>query len=130
MSNKLIKVVCAIININNKILAVQRSQTMNQPLKWEFPGGKIEPGESFEDCIKREIKEELNIEIVLLKRLSTINHDYPNFSIQLIPFQANYLKGNFVLKEHKQYKLLNKEELDSLDWADADLPIVKELQEL
>ena len=84
MSNKLIKVVCAIININNKILAVQRSQTMNQPLKWEFPGGKIEPGESFEDCIKREIKEELNIEIVLLKRLSTINHDYPNFSIQLI----------------------------------------------
>ena len=91
MKNETIAVVCAIIILNEKILAVQRSPQMSLPLKWEFPGGKIEENESEEDCIKREIKEELNIEILLLKKLSTAYCNYPNIDVQLIPFVAQYL---------------------------------------
>jgi 8-oxo-dGTP diphosphatase len=123
-------VVCAIITIDNKILVVQRNRTMTLPLKWEFPGGKIEPNETEEECITREIKEELNIEITLLKKLESSIYKYPTITIELIPFLANYEKGTINLKEHIQYKLLKKEELSSLDWAEADLPIVKELQQL
>ncbi len=128
MENKTIAVVCAIIIYNGKILAVQRGPTMSLPLKWEFPGGKIEKNETEEACIKREIKEELNIEILLLKKLSTSFYKYPNISIELIPFVAQYLSGDLVLKEHQNFQLLRISELNNLDWAEADLPIVKELQ--
>ena len=117
---------CAIINIKGKTLAVQRSEDMKLPLKWEFPGGKIEPGESEEDCIKREICEELNIEIRILKRLSPSSFDYGDFSIRLIPFLAEHIKGKIELKEHRKYLLLDKEELRGLDWAEADVAIVDE----
>ena len=80
--------------------------------------------------MKVEIEEELNIEVTLVKRLTSSFFEYPNIAIELIPFLANYEKGEIKLKEHKQYILLNKKELIRLDWADADLPIVKELQEL
>lgn len=125
----LLRVACAIILINDKILVVQRGEKMNLPLKWEFPGGKIEPNESEEECIRREIKEELTIEIVLLKKLSTTFFEYPNIKIELIPFVAQYLSGKLTLKEHKSYRLLTLSELSNLDWAEADLPIVKELQQ-
>ncbi len=82
--------------------------------------------ESEEDCIIREIKEELNIEIELISRLTPSNFDYPNFSIQLIPFTAKYLDGTIKLTEHKQYQFLKKDELIDLDWAEADIPILKE----
>lgn len=126
----IIKVVCAVININDKILIVQRSENMSLPLKWEFPGGKIERGETNEQCIKREIKEELNIEIEVVKKLTPTFFDYSSVSIELIPFLADYITGELELKEHKNYKLLNINELFGLDWAEADLPIVKELQQL
>jgi len=125
-----IKVACAIIAIDHKFLVVQRSESMNLPLKWEFPGGKIELNETEEECVLREIEEELNIEVTLVKRLTSSFFEYPNIAIELIPFLANYEKGEIKLKEHKQYILLNKKELIRLHWADADLPIVKELQEL
>jgi 8-oxo-dGTP diphosphatase len=128
--NKEIKVVCAVINFNDKILVVQRSEKMSLPLKWEFPGGKIEEGETDDQSIKREIKEELNIEIEVVKKLTPTFFDYPSVSIELIPFLANYITGKLELKEHKNYKLLNINELIGLDWAEADLPIVKELQQL
>lgn len=130
MENEIVSVACAIIIYNEKIIAVQRGPKMSLPLKWEFPGGKIEKNETEEACIKREIKEELNIEIVLLKKLSTSFYDYPNISIELIPFVAQYLSGDIVLKEHQSYQLLNLAELSNLDWAEADLPIVKELQSI
>ena len=123
---KTISVTCAIIHFDNKILAVQRSETMSLPLKWEFAGGKIEPGESDEDCIKREIFEELNIHIKVKRRLSPVLHQYPNFKINLIPFIAEYGSGELKLKEHSDYVLLDKDELYRLDWAEADLPVVKE----
>lgn len=124
MSN--LKVTCAIIIINKKTLVVQRSKEMSLPLKWEFPGGKIEDKESEIDCIKREIKEELNIEIEILNRLAPSIHKYPNFTIELIPFLCNYISGEINLKEHQQYLLLDKLDLIKLDWADADIPILKE----
>lgn len=125
-----IKVTCAIITIDNKILAVQRSRTMNLPMKWEFPGGKIEPGETEVDCLQREIKEELSIEIEVLERLTPSIHQYPTFTIELIPYTANYLSGNLKLKEHHKYLLLNRDELNTLDWAEADIPIVEEVMRL
>ena len=122
-----IKVTCAIITFQNKILAVQRSNRMSMPMKWEFPGGKIEAGETEIDCIKREIKEELNIFVEVLDRLTPSIYNYPTFTIELIPFTANYVSGELKLKEHHQYLLLDKNELHTLDWAEADLPIVNEM---
>jgi 8-oxo-dGTP diphosphatase len=122
----MINVTCAIILFNQKILVAQRSEKMKLPLKWEFPGGKLEDGESEVNCIKREIKEEINIEIEILKKLSNSIHDYGTFKINLIPFISNYVTGEIILSEHKDYKILNKSELLNLDWAEADLPIVEE----
>lgn len=121
-----IAVACAIIMINGKVLVVQRSEKMSLPLKWEFPGGKIEKDETEEECIIREIKEELNLEIEISKRLSSSLFDYPNFSIELIPFLARQTGGQIMLNEHSDYKYLENDELLNLDWAEADIPIVKE----
>ena len=129
MSN-IINVTCAIIVIENKILVTQRSDEMKLPLKWEFPGGKVEENESEIDCIKREIKEEINIEIEVLRKLSNSIYDYGNFKINLIPFIAKHIIGEIKLTEHKDYKLLQKKELLNLDWAEADLPIVEEFLKL
>jgi 8-oxo-dGTP diphosphatase len=126
----MIHVLCAIIYIDTKILVAQRSEKMKLPLKWEFPGGKLEGNESEIDCIKREIKEELNIEIEILRRLSSSDYDYGTFKIKLIPYLANYISGNIKLSEHNDYRLLDKSELLNLDWAEADIPIVEEFLKL
>ena len=76
------------ILFDDKILVTQRSEEMKLPLKWEFPGGKLEENESEIDCIKREIKEEINIEIDIVKQLSDSFYDYGSFQIKLIPFVA------------------------------------------
>jgi 8-oxo-dGTP diphosphatase len=129
MSN-IVNVTCAIILIENKILVAQRSDKMKLPLKWEFPGGKLEENETEIDCVKREIKEEINIDIEVVKKLSSSIYDYGVFKINLIPFIAKYIHGEIRLAEHKDYKLLEKVELLSLDWAEADLPIVEEFLKL
>lgn len=126
----MINVTCAIIIIDNKILVTQRSEKMKLPLKWEFPGGKLQENESEIECIKREIKEELNIEIDVINRLSNSVYDYGTFKINLIPFIANYLLGEIRLTEHKEYRILEKSELSLLDWAQADIPIVEEFLKL
>jgi 8-oxo-dGTP diphosphatase len=123
---KVIDVTCAIIWFGQRILVVQRSETMKLPLKWEFPGGKIENGENEEESIKREIREELNIEIEIFSRLTPSLFQYSDFKIYLIPFVAKYVSGEIILTEHKQYQLLDKSELKELDWADADIAILNE----
>lgn len=123
---KTIAVTCALIHFENKILAVQRSLAMSLPLKWEFPGGKIEKDESAEDCVKREVLEELNIHIELRHPLTPVSHQYPDFKISLIPFIADYVSGDLKLTEHSKYRLMDKEKLIELDWAEADIPIVQE----
>jgi len=126
----MIDVTCAIILRDNKILVTQRSEKMNLPLKWEFPGGKIEENETPENCLLREIKEELNLEIELLEKLEVKCFNYNTFSINLIPFISKYLAGEIVLAEHKNFKWLTKEELKFLDWASADIPVLEEFLKL
>jgi len=121
-----VDVTCAlIINSQFQVFAAQRSSTMNLPLKWELPGGKIEQNETPEECLIREIKEELNIEIEIINRLPLNIHVYPSITIKLIPFISTHLKGEIILKEHVNFKWLNTNELLDLDWADADIPILK-----
>lgn len=121
----MINVTCAIIEKDGFVLVTQRSEQMSLPLKWEFPGGKVEGEESIEDCLKREIKEELNIEINIISPLEPNLHAYPNGKeIRLIPFICEYNSGALHLAEHADYKWLKKDELLTLDWAAADVPIV------
>lgn len=121
----MIDVTCAlIIDTQNHLFAAQRSSTMSLPLKWELPGGKIEQNESPKECLVREIKEELNIEIEIIKSLPSNIHAYPSITIQLIPFICKRINGEITLKEHANFKWLNTNELLDLDWADADVPIL------
>jgi 8-oxo-dGTP diphosphatase len=122
----MIDVTCAIIIKENRILVTQRSEKMSLPLKWEFPGGKIEENENAENCILREIKEELNLEIEIIARLESKQFNYPTISINLIPFISKYLSGELKLAEHSDFKWLTKEELISLNWAPADISVLQE----
>lgn len=121
-----IDVTCAIIEIEDKVLVVQRSEKMNSPLKWEFPGGKVKKDESNIQCVVREIKEELDIDIEISKKLNSSIFNYNNNSIRLIPFIAKKIGGEFKLNEHKNFIFLEKKDLLNLDWAEADIPVVKE----
>ena len=125
----MLDVVCAIIISEDQVLICQRSEKMKLPLKWEFPGGKIESNESETDGLKREIFEELKIEIEVHQKLSEVEHHYADFSIQLTPYICNIKNGNPCRMEHKQIKWVALKELKTYDWASADLPIVDELLE-
>ncbi|WP_088161313.1 (deoxy)nucleoside triphosphate pyrophosphohydrolase [Sphingobacterium sp. G1-14] len=122
----MLQVTCAIIEHADKILICQRSNSMKLPLKWEFPGGKIEQGESKEDCLRREIKEELDIEIEINNTLSTVEYHYSDFSIQLYPFLCSLLNGEVKSLEHAQAIWVDANQLRDYDWAEADFPIVDE----
>ncbi|MGA9651482.1 (deoxy)nucleoside triphosphate pyrophosphohydrolase [Pedobacter sp.] len=123
---KIIQVSCAIIvSEDRKILVTQRSASMSLPLKWEFPGGKIEKEESPEQTIVREIKEELNIEISMSNKLPSVTHHYENFSIILIPFICKIEHGEIKLSEHQAFRWLNPNKLLDLDWAEADIPVAQ-----
>lgn len=122
----MLQVTCAIIEHNNKVLICQRSATMKLPMKWEFPGGKIEQDESKEDCLQREIKEELGMIITIDLALKPVEHNYPDFSICLYPFICKWESGKVLPAEHKQAIWVNASELLNYDWAEADLPIVRE----
>lgn len=122
----MIKVTCAIIvDEEGMVLVTQRSERMKLPLKWEFPGGKVEAGESFENCLKREISEELGLEVLVGEQLPANVHHYPDFSISLIPFLCKLISRSIQLSEHAAYRWLRPEELLALDWAEADIPIVE-----
>lgn len=123
----IIQVTCALIlNDRQQVLVVQRSAQMKLPLKWEFPGGKIEAGETAAACLIREIKEELQLNIQIQERRRSHVHHYPAFSIELIPFTATIISGNIHLLEHAQYQWAAARDLINFDWAEADLPIVKD----
>lgn len=124
----MLHVTCAIIQKDNKILICQRSKKMKLPLKWEFPGGKIEEGESKEECLKREIKEELALNMEVLYPLKMVEFHYPDFSIRLYPFICSIISGKLTLAEHAQAKWVYLSELENYDWAEADLPILEELK--
>jgi 8-oxo-dGTP diphosphatase len=125
-----IPVTCAIILKGEMVLATQRSESMHLPLHWEFPGGKLELGESPEDCLHREINEELGINITIIRPLSPVVYDYVKLSILLIPFIAEYSTGEINLTEHKSYGWFTKNELKGLLWAPADISILEEFLSL
>ncbi len=129
-SIKIIPVACILLFHKGKVLAAQRSGEMELPLIWEFPGGKVEKGETEKACIIREIQEELGIEIKVIYRFPVFEHDYGGVKlIRLIPFLGIWDSGEISLLEHHQIKWLGKEELWELDWAPADLPIVLQLEQ-
>jgi 8-oxo-dGTP diphosphatase len=121
---KHIHVACAIIERDGLVLAVQRSSSMSMPLKWEFPGGKIDEGETPEECLKRELMEELSLGIAITRALPLFTHRYPTFIITLYPFVCTIKKGEMVLHEHNTARWLPPDKLPSLDWAEADYPII------
>jgi 8-oxo-dGTP diphosphatase len=96
------------------------------PLKWEFPGGKLENGEDPAACLVREIREELGVEVRILEILSPVIHDYGTWTIELIPFICEITGGTFVLLEHKDIRWNDPRELLLLDWPDADIPVIHE----
>jgi 8-oxo-dGTP diphosphatase len=123
---KIIKVTCAIIEQHQKVLCAQRSLKMHLPLKWEFPGGKVEGQEELEDCLKREIKEELGVEIEILEKLPSTKHKYSEkVIINLIPFRCSLQTFEIDLKEHLKIEWVLPEEMLHFDWAEADIPIVQ-----
>ena len=124
---KIVEVVAAVIQKDNKIFCAQRNLSKYMGGKWEFPGGKIEVGETREEALVREIKEELDSDIVVDKYLMTVEHDYPTFHITMHAYLCRLVKGVLTLKEHDDSVWLNKEELLSLDWAAADKPIVENI---
>lgn len=128
---KEIEVVAAIIQHQNKILCCQRRENKLQYLseKWEFPGGKLEVGESREAGLLREIKEELNIEINSPKFAVTVQHNYPDFKLIMHCFTVNSDDQKLELNAHKDAAWLSKNDLTNLDWAEADLPVVSFLTE-
>jgi 8-oxo-dGTP diphosphatase len=118
----MIRVTCAIIrNEDNKILVVQRGENTDHPFKWEFPGGKINEGESEEECIIREIREELSMDIVICSRLENVDYDYGKKQILLIPFVCDTLDALPVLSEHLAFKWLPQYRLREVDFSEADI---------
>lgn len=125
---KEIKVVAAIIQKENKILATKRGygEFINM---WEFPGGKIESGETKEQALVREIKEELNIEIGVDKFAIDIEYQYPNFYLFMSCFMCSIKEGSIEFLEHNDGKWITKEELNTLNWLPADIDAVNYLKE-
>ena len=121
---KTVRVVAAIIIENDKVFATQRGYGEFKD-GWEFPGGKIEPGETPEEAIVREIKEELDTEVEVIELLDTVEYDYPNFHLSMGCFICKIKSGDLVLKEHEAAKWLTKDTLGSVEWLPADMGLVR-----
>lgn len=126
---KTIRVVAAIIRDGDKIFATQRGRGEFKG-GWEFPGGKIEVGETPEEALVREVREELDTEIKVGELVETVEYDYPTFHLSMDCFWAEVVSGDFVLKEHEAAKWLVKDELGSVEWLPADVGLIERLREM
>ena len=125
---KTIKVVAAIIRDKDRIFATQRGYGEFKD-GWEFPGGKIEEGETPENALIREIREELDTEISVGEKITCVEYDYPKFHLSMDCFWAEIVSGDLVLKEHEAAKWLSRDELDGVDWLPADLELIEKIKE-
>ena len=124
---KHIEVVAAIITDGGKIFATQRGYGEWKDW-WEFPGGKMEEGETPEEALKREIREELATEIAIKKFLTTVEHDYPKFHLTMHCYICKVISGRLTLLEHEAARWLSAEELTAVKWLPADKPVIEMLQ--
>lgn len=128
MMMKQIEVVAAIIHDNNgRIFATQRGYGDFKD-GWEFPGGKMEPGETPEDALVREIQEELETRIVVERLVQTVEWDYPKFHLTMHCFWCHIESGSLTLKEHEAARWLHEDQLDSVDWLPADKVVVEKIK--
>jgi 8-oxo-dGTP diphosphatase len=124
----MLKVVCAIIlNEQGNYLAVKRSAGMNHPLKWEFPGGKMEHGEKPGKAVQRELKEELDVEVIPMRILRTTIWEYPDKKVGLIPIICELRLSQIRLREHDNYGWFSLQELMEMDLLEADKAILNQL---
>ena len=126
---KTIKVAAAVIKKNDKIFATQRGYGEFKD-GWEFPGGKLEPGETAKQALIREIKEELDADICVGRLIGTVEYDYPAFHLSMDCFLCSLLSDEMILKEHEAARWLSKEELDSVKWLPADESLIDSLRGL
>lgn len=124
---KQIEVVAAIIHHDGAYFATQRGYGEFEGM-WEFPGGKIEPGESREDALKREIQEELGVDIYMKELLCTTEYDYPTFHLTMHCYLCSVASGEIELREHKSAQWLTAEALESVEWLPADKEIIAKLR--
>ena len=127
VSKKSIEVVAAIIVKDDKIYATQRGYGVYKD-KWEFPGGKIELGETREHALAREIKEELDTDIRVGDYICTVEYDYPEFYLTMYCFLCGIISGELTLLEHEDAKWLGKDDIWLVDWLPADIEVIKELE--
>ena len=126
---KTVHVVAAVIRDGDKILATQRGYGDYKD-SWEFPGGKIEPGETPQQALLREIKEELDTEIAVGNDITTVEYDYPTFHLRMQCFWCTIVEGTPVLKEHEAAKWLSAEQLDGVAWLPADLNVIPHVKDI
>lgn len=120
-----LQVVCALIEEAGRVLAARRSLTQSLPLQWEFPGGKIEDGESASEALVREIREELGIGIEVGAALDPVTHEYTDFTVTLHPRRCRITSSRPNPHEHAEIAWCRPDELRALDWAPADIPVVE-----
>ncbi len=121
------EVTCAVIVRDGLILATRRGKDMDHAGLWEFPGGKLHPGETYEECLIREIKEELNVTIRITGELVPSEFQYPQKRIKLIPFWAEVVEGSLYSVEHDRVEWFSPSQLMRLAWPGADMPIVEQV---
>lgn len=123
----MLDVTCAIIRKGDQILAMQRGPHPTYPFKWEFPGGKLDPGETLEECILREIQEELGVVIRILGTMDFVEVQHATRGIRLFPFLAEIVEGEVALIEHNDLRWGLPAELEGLDWGEGDRRILEGL---
>lgn len=125
---KTVRVAAAVIRDNNRIFATARGYGAFKG-KWEFPGGKIEMGETSQEALKREIMEELATEIKVGELIDTIEYDYPDFHLTMECFWCEVVNGGLELKEHEVARWLMREELYNVEWLPADVRLIEKIKE-